>query len=232
MEYDAYYREMFDAIIQCFGIPPHVYRGVEWRMTEHDAFLQSIVANPDDDAPRLIYADWLEEHDQPERAQFIRVQIELAKIGWAMHSRGIWADFWIPEPLRSLDRAAWTYHRGFIESVECTCQQWLDHGPAILQACPTIREVKISDYRPCVFSVDNPNVCGWIYGLLPDPPFDVPHEIWNYLRSNKDFADAVPICTYENQGEDSVQCDDAARKDLSQAALAYARERLPQLAVS
>jgi uncharacterized protein (TIGR02996 family) len=31
-------------------------------MTPQDAFLQEIIAHLDDDAPRLIYADWLEEH--------------------------------------------------------------------------------------------------------------------------------------------------------------------------
>ena len=36
--------------------------------THEEAFLQDIVANPDDDAPRLIYADWLEEHGEAERA--------------------------------------------------------------------------------------------------------------------------------------------------------------------
>jgi uncharacterized protein (TIGR02996 family) len=48
-------------------------------MTTQDAFLQAIIANPDDDAPRLIYADWLDEHGQSERAEFIRAQIELAR---------------------------------------------------------------------------------------------------------------------------------------------------------
>jgi uncharacterized protein (TIGR02996 family) len=43
------------------------------------AFLQDILAHPGDDAPRLIYADWLDEHDQPDRAEFIRTQIELAR---------------------------------------------------------------------------------------------------------------------------------------------------------
>src|SRR5205823_3346972 len=28
---------------------------------------------PDDDAPRLVYADWLDEHGQPERAEFVRL---------------------------------------------------------------------------------------------------------------------------------------------------------------
>jgi uncharacterized protein (TIGR02996 family) len=42
-------------------------------------FLQHIAADPDD-APRLIYADWLEEHGDEERAEFIRVQIERASL--------------------------------------------------------------------------------------------------------------------------------------------------------
>jgi uncharacterized protein (TIGR02996 family) len=43
-------------------------------------FLADIVANIDDDAPRLIYADWLDEHGQPERAEFIRVQVRRARL--------------------------------------------------------------------------------------------------------------------------------------------------------
>lgn len=53
-------------------------------MTEHESFLQAIIANPADDAPRLIYADWLEEHGNSNRAEFIRIQCELA----AMKPRG------------------------------------------------------------------------------------------------------------------------------------------------
>src|SRR4051794_25062384 len=41
-------------------------------------FLTAICRSPDDDAPRLVYADWLEEHGDPERAEFIRVQCALA----------------------------------------------------------------------------------------------------------------------------------------------------------
>src|SRR5579862_3514386 len=48
-------------------------------MTPDDAFLQAILESPDDDAPRLIYADWLEERDDP-RGEFIRVQCELAQM--------------------------------------------------------------------------------------------------------------------------------------------------------
>jgi uncharacterized protein (TIGR02996 family) len=44
------------------------------------AFLAAIKASLDDDAPRLQFADWLEERGQGERAEFIRVQLHLARI--------------------------------------------------------------------------------------------------------------------------------------------------------
>jgi uncharacterized protein (TIGR02996 family) len=37
--------------------------------------LRAILTNPADDAPRLIYADWLDEHGHDRRARFIRDQI-------------------------------------------------------------------------------------------------------------------------------------------------------------
>lgn len=45
----------------------------------HADFMRTIIASPADDAPRLVYADWLEEHGgEPERAEFIRLQIRIA----------------------------------------------------------------------------------------------------------------------------------------------------------
>lgn len=41
---------------------------------------RAICATPADDTPRLAYADWLDENDQPARAEFVRVQVELAKV--------------------------------------------------------------------------------------------------------------------------------------------------------
>lgn len=47
-------------------------------MTEA-AFLQAIIAEPGADVHRLVYADWLEENGNAARAEFVRVQCELAK---------------------------------------------------------------------------------------------------------------------------------------------------------
>src|SRR5262249_43172328 len=43
-------------------------------------FLLDVLDNPDDDAPRLVYADWLDEHGLASRAEFIRLQVELARL--------------------------------------------------------------------------------------------------------------------------------------------------------
>ena len=52
--------------------------------SDREAFLRAVCENPADDTPRLVFADWLDEHgdrpDDPARAEFIRVQGELA--GW------------------------------------------------------------------------------------------------------------------------------------------------------
>ena len=48
-------------------------------MTEREALIRAVCAAPDDDLPRLVFADWLDEHGEPERAEFIRVQCELSR---------------------------------------------------------------------------------------------------------------------------------------------------------
>jgi uncharacterized protein (TIGR02996 family) len=48
-------------------------------MTDRDALIRCILESPNDDLPRLIFADWLEEHGEAARAEFIRVQCELAR---------------------------------------------------------------------------------------------------------------------------------------------------------
>jgi uncharacterized protein (TIGR02996 family) len=55
-----------------------------------EGFLRAILEEPDDDTHRLVYADWLDENGQPEHAEFIRVQIELARMdveGRGSHAR-------------------------------------------------------------------------------------------------------------------------------------------------
>jgi uncharacterized protein (TIGR02996 family) len=48
-------------------------------VTDEAAFLRAIANAPEDDAPRLIYADWLEERGDP-RAEYVRLELELHHI--------------------------------------------------------------------------------------------------------------------------------------------------------
>ncbi len=53
-------------------------------MDDRRALMAAILANPDEDTPRLALADWLDEHGDAHdqaRAAFIRLQIEAAKRG-------------------------------------------------------------------------------------------------------------------------------------------------------
>ncbi len=95
-------------------------------MSHDDAFLQAILETPDDDTPRLIYADWLDEHGDPARAEFIRVQCRLAEIYFEDPSlpdllarehrlRSEFQDDWLDDLQSSLVR--WTFHRGFLEEI-------------------------------------------------------------------------------------------------------------------
>lgn len=49
-------------------------------MTEREALIAAVIQHPDDDTPRLIFADWCEENGEPERAAFVRVQCEIARM--------------------------------------------------------------------------------------------------------------------------------------------------------
>jgi uncharacterized protein (TIGR02996 family) len=48
-------------------------------VSDEDALLAAVCADPDADLPRLVTADWYDDHGQPERAEFIRLQCEIAR---------------------------------------------------------------------------------------------------------------------------------------------------------
>lgn len=48
---------------------------------DNPALLAAILATPADDLPRLVYADWLDENGEGERAEFIRLAVEIERLG-------------------------------------------------------------------------------------------------------------------------------------------------------
>jgi uncharacterized protein (TIGR02996 family) len=91
------------------------------------AFLRDIKENPEDETPRLILADWLEEHGAEHdiaRAELIRVQCEMARRSpsdpqrVALQTRvnelsSAHAPFWLG-PLRQLEHAR-SFERGLLQ---------------------------------------------------------------------------------------------------------------------
>jgi uncharacterized protein (TIGR02996 family) len=65
-------------VAQWIKEPPPI---TDWKfMNAEEHFTEAILANPDDDTLRLVYADWLEERGDP-RGEFIRVQYEMEQPG-------------------------------------------------------------------------------------------------------------------------------------------------------
>jgi uncharacterized protein (TIGR02996 family) len=46
-------------------------------MSDEDAFLRKILENPADDVTRLVYADWLQEHEEHAKSEFLRLTVEI-----------------------------------------------------------------------------------------------------------------------------------------------------------
>lgn len=119
----------------------------------HDqAFVQAIIANSDEDAYRLVYADWLEENGDIDRATFIRLQCELARLSPAdgrysalseqeRAMRKAHFGAWIA-PLRAATPFYTTqteFRRGFVEYVSITSAALCDGGARLFALAPITR---------------------------------------------------------------------------------------------
>ncbi len=115
----------------------------------HDGFLQDVLANPDDEGLRLIYADWLEERGDP-RGAFIRIQCQMADPSlkgpkrWKLRAEARrlllrHEQEWLG-PLRGLVER-WEFRRGFVEFVEMRPEAFLEHAETLFRATP-LRHLK------------------------------------------------------------------------------------------
>jgi len=137
-------------------------------MTHADAFLQDILAHPDDDAPRLIFADWLEEQGDSARAEFIRVQCALDGAELSpqrrtalMRRENQILDEWDKEWVRPIRRLVtnWTYHRGFIDEVVMWDYVFLLNADRLFRRVPIqhlkLRPDEVGISRPTAALADN-----------------------------------------------------------------------------
>lgn len=109
----------------------------------HSSFLAGIRDDPDDDTARLVYADYLDEEGDPARAEFIRVQIQLARLSEDDDRRSVLEDRehellaaneerWLGAPMKSAGLIACEFRRGFIDEVSATPGFMLGAGEGLL----------------------------------------------------------------------------------------------------
>lgn len=85
--------------------------------TDEQPFLDAAFDRYADDRPRLVYADFLDDSGEPERAELIRVQLALARLGEDDPRRPELSDR--QSELLARNRAAWTAHlAGLVVSVD------------------------------------------------------------------------------------------------------------------
>jgi uncharacterized protein (TIGR02996 family) len=91
-------------------------------MTDHDALYAAVLDRPDEDTPRLVLADYLDDHGQPARADFIRVGCHLGRWtcdfkqtpeqpGWRHDCGTDDRGYWLCQPLRSRERELFDRHK-------------------------------------------------------------------------------------------------------------------------
>jgi uncharacterized protein (TIGR02996 family) len=214
---------------------------------DYAALLRAVLADPADDVPRLILADWLDEHREPERAEFIRVQCELANhpgmnCGVMYCSRrdpgGLCDSCQRYDALRQRElltnfrAASWAgvnlpfndfeYRRGFVAQVNMPLDGWLSAGPNLVHTQP-LERVVLTDRRPLQVGMPGRRF-GWLLAeSLSEPPagpsITLPARLLPHL----------PPSTYENVPHDQTRrrwykTEQEARDAASQACLAWAKE--------
>jgi uncharacterized protein (TIGR02996 family) len=134
-------------------------------VSDEAALLAAIVAHPDEDTPRLAYADWLDEHAATEsrraRAEFIRLQCEAArnaspyrsdhgaapKTELALRIEALEKEYgktWRAElkaKIGSRPDERWNvfFKRGFPEEVSSSAETLIAHGDDIFRLAPIRR---------------------------------------------------------------------------------------------
>jgi len=117
--------------------------------SDGDALFRAICEQPREDTPRLVYADWLQENGDPERAEFIRFQCEFPKWG-SSHPRFRElvqrTDSFEPHfsrwmsPLPRVNGIKWWdtwWERGFIDSVTfASTKAFVENADAVFAASP------------------------------------------------------------------------------------------------
>jgi uncharacterized protein (TIGR02996 family) len=148
---------------------PRTKRGARALTPEDHDFIRQVLARPEDDAPRLAYAGWLEQQGDRDRAEFIRCQVEAARLAPEDGRRGQVAAR--ADELLQARRAEWealppelegvarvgSFQRGFPAWARCGIndfpQDIAPHLPRLWQVAP-VTQLEFYDLNAATWDVD------------------------------------------------------------------------------
>jgi uncharacterized protein (TIGR02996 family) len=154
------------------------------KAAERQPFLAAIRANPEDDLTRLVYADWLEENGEPDRAYLIRWQISNgvpftrdAQFGRWRNPSKVGVDVGdlsaVFRGLNAFLSESWpglfVVTRGFVSEVRCDLAGWLRDGPAVVREHP-VERVVVTDVAPSPVNTPPAGAWAWSLGVVDRMP--------------------------------------------------------------
>lgn len=175
------------------------------------SFIRSICERPEDDTPRLIFADWLEDHGGDEtRAEFIRFGCSHPYYNQppSIH--------WINWPAKIVVK----WRRGFIASISLTLDDFMQHALSLFREHP-ITEVRLTDRKPYVSGFSGLGVATWYdacgsRGGIDPSSSDLPTNLFLALSGEDRFNEGNGIKYYDSL--------DPALAAISLACVTYGRK--------
>lgn len=199
-------------------------------MTDQDALLAAIIANPADDGPRLIYADWLRENGEEERGLAICAQIASSRRGTPTEQ----AISSVTEILRNnphvFNRAdpisrpipihtghpndeeskvyisqynglSLGWFRGFVNCVTCTAEAWFREAANIVPVNPPIELVTLTTTIPILLG--HPKRTQWSDRDRGNVVIRIERPIWFGPLPHRRPADDV-VCIERHTSEKEI----------------------------
>jgi uncharacterized protein (TIGR02996 family) len=185
-------------------------------LTDGDAVLRAVLDEPDDDLPRLAYADWLEERGAPgdaERAEFIRAQLEMARgEPCVAEKRGDPKTFpghgcrrcglakreavlldahgrrWARDLAPGGARRGVRWWRGFVEAISLPCADFVAHAGALFAAQPVCK-VTLTDKAPFPAEPHARGLCWRNEHGGPASEASLPAALWRLLPADGVVSD-------------------------------------------
>lgn len=185
-------------------------------LSEKQLLLNAVIANPDDDAPRWVYADWLEEHGEEQQAAYIREA--LAKPDMVGRRYNL---------IELAFNDVFIERRGFMDEAHLNTADYMQLCHSIAAEHP-VRKWVLKDFAPAVITLPE-GIAVYVVrqisacvGIAQRQPWQLPLELFRYLKKGDVNVEVygVALRRYASNTFEEVM------EDVGQACYHYARRKL------